>query len=67
MKRYNYKVKYVQKENVVAELRKQEISASAVQLLSDRQELALNFCFLISLKFEKEVTISWLVCLRFRM
>lgn len=55
------------RENVVAELLKKEISASAVKLLSERQELALNFRFLMSLKFEKEVTISRLMCLRFRM
>ena len=52
---------------MVAELRKKEVSASAVKLLSERQELALNFRFLTSLKFEKEVTISRLMCLRFRM
>lgn len=55
------------RENVVAELLKKEISASAVKLLSERQELTLNFRFLIALKFEKEVTISRLMCLRFRM
>lgn len=52
---------------MVAELRKKEVSASAVKLLSERQEVALNFRFLTSLKFEKEVTISRLMCLRFRM
>lgn len=52
---------------MVAELRKKEVSASAVKLLSERQEVALNFRFLTSLKFEKEVTIPRLMCLRFRM